>query len=74
MTYNGWKNRATWNVALWLQNDEGLYRMALRFSGRYLALTQELRGLGLTETPDEVSYNDSGLDIEALDAMLKELA
>jgi hypothetical protein len=24
--YNGWKNWETWNVALWVGNEEGLYR------------------------------------------------
>ncbi len=25
-TYNGWTNYETWNVALWLDNDQGSYR------------------------------------------------
>jgi hypothetical protein len=28
-TYNGWKNYPTWAVNLWLENDEGLYSLAV---------------------------------------------
>lgn len=70
-TYNGWKNYETWNVALWLGNDEGLYLMMQNFRS-YKALAEELRELGLTETPDGVAYNDSGLDHEALDDLVNE--
>lgn len=28
--YNGWKNYQTWNLNLWLQNDEGAYRSMVR--------------------------------------------
>lgn len=27
--YNGYKNWNQWNVSLWINNDEGLYRMAV---------------------------------------------
>ena len=30
--YNGWANYPTWNVALWLDNDQGLQEMALEIA------------------------------------------
>ena len=71
--YNGWANYETWNVALWLQNDEGLYNFAREARGDYESLAAELREVGSRETPDGVAYNDSGLDTDELDDMLREL-
>jgi len=55
--YNGWKNWATWNVALWLGNDEALYKMARRFVN-YKDLAQKLVDCGTPTTPDGASYTD----------------
>ena len=82
--YNGWKNYETWNVALWICNDEGLYSLGRQFRYQgYKALVKYLLELNnpndytihqiAFETPDNVSWNSPELDIEALDAMLKEL-
>jgi hypothetical protein len=65
-TYNGWKNWATWNVALWLGNDEALYKMARRFVN-YKDLANELELCGVAETPDGAKYKDEDLDTYALD-------
>jgi hypothetical protein len=69
--YNGWSNYETWNVALWLGNDEGLYNIA-RQHRDFASLRDDLRELGIVETDDGVSFNDSGLDIEELDDLIKE--
>jgi len=70
--YNGWANYETWNVALWISNDEGLYNIA-RKSGDYESFSEAMRELGSTETLDKVAWNDSGVDIKAIDRMIREL-
>jgi hypothetical protein len=77
--YNGWKNRQTWNCALWIGNDEGLYRSAVDFMKSYegeYAYNDFIRSQDLSQatTPDGVHWLDSGLDHDALDDMMCELA
>jgi len=83
-TYNGWKNHATWNVALWIGNDEGLYNLA-KDCNDYRMFQDTMSELALWnptdgndrkigfQTPDGVSWNDSGLDVDSLDEMILEL-
>ena len=70
-TYNGWTNHATWNIALWIGGDEGLYLIAKECQ-KYSDFAEQIRETSegspiAFETPDKVAWNDSALDISALD-------
>ena len=76
-TYNGWANYETWNVALYINNDESLYELAkdtVRDGGTYEEFCDIMkRCYNSYETPDGVAWTDSGLDMDELDEMMAEL-
>tara|TARA_B100000073_G_scaffold190607_1_gene157775 strand:- start:167 stop:445 length:279 start_codon:yes stop_codon:yes gene_type:complete len=72
-TCNGWASYETWNVALWLANDEGLYGLAREYRHRgYVALADTLSEF-MMETPDGVNWKSPLIDVDEMDAMLEEL-
>ena len=72
-TYNGWTNYETWNVALWLGNDEGLYQMAQEWAEHgYKSLSHMLMEFSPT-TPDGVKWDDENLNICELNEMMEEI-
>ena len=72
-TYNGWANRATWNIALWINNDQGIQSVAKECDD-YADFREFMREIGVLETPDGVAYNDSALDVDSLNEVITELA
>jgi hypothetical protein len=73
-TYNGWANYETWNVALWIGNEEGLYHLA-REAKDYHTFVDCLEACSFNDadTPDGVKWNDPAIDINELNEMLAEL-
>lgn len=76
-TYNGWKNRSTWNVSLWIANSEGLYHAAVEFMDNYKGRKPykdfiEYIGLEYDETPDNIKWLSSVLDYRALNSFMNE--
>lgn len=59
-SYNGHKNWNQWNVSLWINNDENLYRFALSLVKQFgigiaaVKLANAMRG---EKTPDGAIYN-----------------
>lgn len=71
-TYNGWKNYQTWNIALWIQNDETFYYIA-KDCDDYGDFLDQSMGVRTGATPDGVMWNDPRIDLIALDEMFEEL-
>lgn len=73
--YNGHKNWNHWNVSLWINNDEGMYSMAMDFIRAYrtgklpaaTAMMAELNSMGITKTPDGAPYSVSSIRAAMVD-------
>jgi len=63
-TYNGWTNYETWNVALWINNDEGLYSIAQQCDD-YQDFVDALEAVSFNslKTPDGVSFKDPKVNV-----------
>jgi hypothetical protein len=69
-SYHGWANYPTWNVALWIGNDEGLYNRARRYDSFTKFASSFPYGY---ETPDGVSFDSMALDHQELNDFFSEL-
>lgn len=77
-TYEGWKNRSTWNVSLWLNNEFSIYQEAVAFMKDYKGERPYIdfcrdSGLDSQKTPDKIKWISGELDYAELNAMMKEL-
>jgi len=64
MKYNGYTSWNAWNVSLWINNDESLYRFAydlVKQHGRYQAAKMLAGELDGQKTPDGATYNVTGI-------------
>ena len=79
--YNGWKNRQTWNVMLWINNEYSLYMGAVAYmkerhaKGKKGSYKGCIAYLGLSEdrTPDNIQYLSTRLDYRRLNEAINDL-
>lgn len=75
-TYNGYANYQTWNVCLWISNDEGLNEFASSCKN-YADFKSQIREIDpdasiAYETPDSVAWNDSGVNLAEMEEFWNE--
>ncbi len=71
---NGWANYETWNMALWVGNDESVYNAIRRYKiTSWTRLRNYLKNIGWTSTGDGVSIYSKKLKSKELTEMICEL-
>lgn len=75
---NGWDSYENWNRALWINNEESIYRDAVRFMRRYyknMPYRDFISHMGWThsKTPDGVPWVEPIMYDDELDDMMREL-
>jgi hypothetical protein len=80
MTYNGYANYETWNVALWIQNDEYLYNTAkacVEFCSDnetpYDKFIRCMFNVDYFTTRDNVRWDSDAVDFEEINEVLNDL-
>ena len=68
ISYNGWNNYETWNVALWINNEEGLYHLAQECGGYEEFVKCLYDDYGVTETGDGVKFNSPKVNVVQLNS------
>jgi hypothetical protein len=59
-TYNGWPNYATWNVMLWMDNEEGAYRLYREKVQRYKDKERHFGGFAARRACEEAFGSETG--------------
>jgi hypothetical protein len=83
-TFNGYANYETWNVSLYVLNDEGLYNTAqacVEFANpdespwaKFVrCMMQGQIGKHLGSTPDGVAWNDPAIDTRQMEQLMADL-
>jgi len=71
--YNGYANYCTWNVSLFMCNEESVYHLVKRYD-TWEKAKEAMSWYGITKTSDGVSFDNPDLDIDELDEVLAELS
>lgn len=71
--YNGWTNYETWNVALWVSNDESFYAIAKGHKTWDDFASTMIDGWGSNTTPDHVAWDLPCLDRKELNEFISDL-